>query len=142
MRSPRLNSPFHPQIYVIRDLKLDPLCLVGAVKAGVAFNKKGQVTNKGAGDAAAPELHKIYQRIHGPNWRACYPWASGLIHSKIMLLRYTGFLLLVITSCNFIQADFDLSDNVRTLVFLTLVPSSPYLFCSTGSSCPSPNSLP
>lgn len=75
------------------------------------LNDKGQFSKRD-GKKLAAELYELHQQIRGPNWHASYPYARGSVHSKVMILKYTNFLLVLITSCNFLQCDFEFSDNV------------------------------
>ncbi|KAJ7593549.1 tyrosyl-DNA phosphodiesterase-domain-containing protein [Mycena floridula] len=59
-------------------------------------------------------VQQAYQRRFGPNFHAVYSLecAKGALpHSKIMLLVYPNFLRFVVTSSNYMEVNFSLSDN-------------------------------
>ncbi|GAA5851933.1 hypothetical protein JCM8547_000103 [Rhodosporidiobolus lusitaniae] len=98
-------------IYFSRDFNQDPLRLIAAARAGLDLPLKNRRYSKEQEDKIVPELCELWQHIAGPNWKASYPYASGCAHPKALVLKYPGFLLVVITSCNFMRIDMELSDN-------------------------------
>lgn len=58
-----------------------------------------------------PTLRQLYHKKYGSNCHAFYAWASGSSHSKILVLVYSTFLRVVITSCNMMDVDTELNDN-------------------------------
>ncbi|GAA5990801.1 hypothetical protein JCM11641_005174 [Rhodosporidiobolus odoratus] len=99
-------------LYISRDLDADPLRNLACLQAGVSIPVPSinKLTQKN-GEKVADPLCELYRHMLGPNWNASYPWTSGCAHSKFFLIRYEGFLLIGITSCNFMRIDTELSDN-------------------------------
>ncbi|GAA6030559.1 hypothetical protein JCM8097_006206 [Rhodosporidiobolus ruineniae] len=99
-------------LYISRDRHGDPLLGVACVKLGVEPpNEKKRKLTKADGNRAVQALPELWQRMVGSNYRAIYPYASGCVHSKVMVVRYPGFLLVVITSSNTMRIDMELGDN-------------------------------
>ncbi|KAI0475335.1 tyrosyl-DNA phosphodiesterase-domain-containing protein [Xylariaceae sp. FL0804] len=97
-------------IYVGRDPNLDPMLDAACNRAGVAVKERGKVTRKQL-DLLRPALAELHRQSYGKNLHAFNAWSPGSSHSKILLLVYGGFLRLVITSCNMMDADTELGDN-------------------------------
>ncbi|BGP20871.1 hypothetical protein JCM10213v2_009036 [Rhodosporidiobolus nylandii] len=92
-------------LFVGREITYDPL-LPRALAA-----LKLQKVLKGDFDRVADELKKLHKTRNGENYEACYAYAAGSSHSKVMAIRYQGCLLIVITSANFMLYDWECADN-------------------------------
>lgn len=104
-----------PQIYSSRPIESDPMLYVAAQQGllpGIDLDKRTKL-NKAQHAQAVPVVRQLHRQFGLPGIKPLYPWASACAHSKFFLLFYPGYLLLVITSCNTMQIDMDLSDNVR-----------------------------
>jgi hypothetical protein len=58
-----------------------------------------------------PNLYQLYRERYGRNYHSFYAWSSGSSHTKMLVLVYSNFLRLVITSCNMMDIDTLLGDN-------------------------------
>lgn len=87
---------------------MDEMVTQAATEAGVAIGEK--LTKKQL-ETIGPTLQQLHHRRYGKNCHAFYAWASGSSHSKILVLVYPNFLRIVITSCNMMDIDTELSDN-------------------------------
>ncbi|GAA5915482.1 hypothetical protein JCM6882_007906 [Rhodosporidiobolus microsporus] len=97
-------------LFIARDINADLLRPVACEKVGIKIAPKADLRKK-HGDKVAPALTDLYYKIAGKNWNATYPYARGCSHTKLMALRYPGWLLVVITSANTMRIDTELSDN-------------------------------
>ncbi|BGP04056.1 Proteophosphoglycan 5 [Rhodotorula toruloides ATCC 204091] len=100
-------------IYDSRPIESDPMFHLAAYQGllpGINLDKRTKLT-KAQHAQAVPVVRELHRQFGPPGLRPLYPWASGCAHSKFFLLFYPGFLLLVITSCNTMRIDMDLSDN-------------------------------
>ncbi|KAI3399953.1 hypothetical protein diail_5109 [Diaporthe ilicicola] len=95
-------------VYVGRDANMDPMTPEAYRKSGIAFREK--VSKKQLQDIC-PMLEQLHRRAYGSNYHAFYAWSPGSSHSKILALVYSGFLRIVITSCNMMDMDTELGDN-------------------------------
>ncbi|KAI0019105.1 tyrosyl-DNA phosphodiesterase-domain-containing protein [Xylariomycetidae sp. FL0641] len=105
---PLSHSSDEVPIYVGRDPNMDPTVEEACDQAGVVVN--GKTTSKQL-DALRPQISRLHCEKYGKNFHAFHAWASGSSHSKILVLMYTSFLRIVITSCNMMDIDTVLGDN-------------------------------
>ncbi|CZT07545.1 uncharacterized protein RAG0_12942 [Rhynchosporium agropyri] len=102
------------QIYIGRDVNMDPMTQEACRQAGVPLlmqdGKPGKVAKK-IMKIIEPKLREIYTKRLGKNYNAFYAWSSGSSQSKILVLVDPEFLRLVITSCNMMNIDTVLGDN-------------------------------
>ncbi|GAA5831596.1 hypothetical protein JCM11251_000763 [Rhodosporidiobolus azoricus] len=108
--APSPHSRRNVPLFMARDVNADLLRCIACEKHRIRVGPKAKL-KKEDGVRIAPFLAELYKRIAGPNWEATYPHAGGCSHSKCMVMRYVGFLLVVITSANTMFIDTELSDN-------------------------------
>lgn len=99
-------------LHVSGDINGDPLRNLACTRAGVPVPDRA-LSGKDKHDDVARELHDLWRAVAGPNWQAVYPRGAGCVHTKSFVVRYPGFVLVVITSSNAMRGDMELSDNVR-----------------------------
>lgn len=99
-------------IFIGRDANMDSTVQAAFVEAGISM--KGKVSNKQLQDLV-PRLREINHEQYGKNFHSFYAWSPGSSHSKILVLVYPEFLRIVITSCNMMNIDVVLGDNVRAI---------------------------
>lgn len=87
---------------------VDPMTEEACQRAGVLFSSK--LSNKNL-QLVTPVLRDMYHQQHGKNYHAFYAFSPGSSHTKILVLMYSDFLRLVITSCNMMDIDTVLGDN-------------------------------
>ncbi|KAM0754074.1 phospholipase D/nuclease [Meredithblackwellia eburnea MCA 4105] len=92
------------EIIIGRDIRYDDQIVTAASSSKTSFNQKEH-------QDLSRDLAKRYRFMHGPNYEAIYPKATGPVHSKMAAIKYldsTGdpFLRLLITSCNAMEIDF------------------------------------
>lgn len=98
------------QIYIGRDADpaMDPTLKAACKLADVGVTEKLTTSEL---EVVARIATLQYQQMYGENLHPFYVQSLGSAHSKIMALVYPGFLRIVITSCDMIDADFKLADN-------------------------------
>jgi tyrosyl-DNA phosphodiesterase 1 len=89
---------------------LDPMVQEACHQAGISFKDKDKLSNKQL-ESILPTLRQLSGQRYGKNHHAFYAWSPGCSHSKILLLVYSSFLRLVVTSCNMMDIDTVLGDN-------------------------------
>ncbi|GAA6010527.1 hypothetical protein JCM11491_006981 [Sporobolomyces phaffii] len=99
-------------IFLGQPLPPDPFMHLACSQAGVdAPTRKRPHLSAAEGKLVAPMLSEIYQEVVGRNLSAVHPKCPGCSHSKIFVIRYPGFLLVVITSANTMVIDMESCDN-------------------------------
>ncbi|KAI1340298.1 tyrosyl-DNA phosphodiesterase-domain-containing protein [Xylariaceae sp. FL0016] len=98
----------HGQIYVGRDPNMDEMIDVANDQARGSFN--GKISRKEL-DSMRPALRQLYSQKYGSNFHVFHAWSPGCAHSKMLMLVYSNFMRIVITSCNMLLMDTDLNDN-------------------------------
>lgn len=97
-----------PPLFIGRDPNMDPMLDRACQEHGLHI--KGRVTKKQL-EQMAPTLEGMHRTTYGQNYHAFYAFSSGSSHSKVLVLVYSDFLRLVITSCNMMDSDTELGDN-------------------------------
>lgn len=69
-------------------------------------------------------LTRIYQEVLGRNVFTIHPKCQGCSHTKLFVIRYPGYLMVVITSANTMVLDMELCDNVSLSRLLFDIASS------------------
>lgn len=83
-------------VFVIRDLGADHMRGIIALQDGAkTLTSKVSKANH---DAVSRRVAELYREEFGENLRVCHPWTSGIAHSKIVVVEYERYLLVVITS--------------------------------------------
>lgn len=95
--------------WISRDVNSDGMRRILALRRGAKM--RGNVTEKNLEEVAS-DLADMYRDEFGPNYRAIYPWSSGIVHSKMLMIEYPDCLVVCITSCNLMTIDVELGDNV------------------------------
>jgi tyrosyl-DNA phosphodiesterase 1 len=96
--------------YLLLDV-LDPMVSKACHQAGISFKDKDKKLSNKELQSIVPNLCQLSRELFGKNYHPFYAWSPGSSHSKLLLLVYPGFLRLVITSCNLMDADTVLGDN-------------------------------
>jgi tyrosyl-DNA phosphodiesterase 1 len=87
---------------------MDPILPEACRRSGISAREK--MSKKQLQDLRS-QLEQLHRHEYGINYHAFYPWSSGSLHSKILVLAYLEFLRVAITSCNLMDIDTELSDN-------------------------------
>ncbi|ORY88588.1 tyrosyl-DNA phosphodiesterase-domain-containing protein [Leucosporidium creatinivorum] len=96
-------------VYISREIDADMMRKVLAKGLG-EDSIKPTVPLKDLG-LLSPVLAGMYEDLCGKDCRMIYPWASGICHSKAMVIEYKECLLVCITSSNLMRIDLELGDN-------------------------------
>ncbi|GAA5965971.1 hypothetical protein JCM3765_004138 [Sporobolomyces pararoseus] len=99
-------------VFLAQPLIPDPLLNLACSQAGVApISQERRHLKVAEAKVVTPVLSQIYQEVVGRNLIAIHPKCQGCSHSKIFLVRYPGFLLVIITSANTMVLDMERCDN-------------------------------
>ncbi|GAA5913475.1 uncharacterized protein JCM6883_004399 [Sporobolomyces salmoneus] len=99
-------------IFLGQPLPPDPFLSLACSQTGISPPTHEKPRHKASEEKIlASTTTQIYQEIVGRNLFAIHPKCSGCSHSKIFVIRYPGFLLVVITSANTMRLDMELCDN-------------------------------
>ncbi|GJN94698.1 hypothetical protein Rhopal_007789-T1 [Rhodotorula paludigena] len=106
------HSQRNTPIYLSQEIHADMLRRLACKRIGIedANNGRGKF-KKGDQALLDAELYKLWQKVAGPNLHAAHPYAGGIDHSKVFVVKYPSFLLVAITSCNTMKIDMELADN-------------------------------
>lgn len=79
-----------------RDMGADRMRYVAALQDGESTI--GAKVSKAKHDVLSARLAQLWKEEFGQNLRVVHPYTSGIVHSKLVVVEYAEFILVVITS--------------------------------------------